>query len=141
MRFTRHLALLSVPFLLAATTAVCAQSPLPAPSSAESLFKERPFGPLPPPTASPSPKHFASEDEKPIPASWWIGGIAGVVVAAAGVLYGAARAWHSSNLFGRQYRFPEGGEAALRFGAMRSGGHMASIRFGEGRPVSKTKDT
>ena len=46
-----------------------------------------------------------------------------------GIFYAASRAWRSSNVFDRQYRFPEGGEAALRFGATRSGGHMATIKF------------
>ena len=77
--------------LLVLPSLVGAPSPFPAPSSAKSLFQDRPFGPLPPPTPTPSPKHIALEDEEPIPASWWIGGIAAAVLALAGILYGAAR--------------------------------------------------
>ena len=138
--FPKICACLAALVLTASTSALCAPSPFPAPSSAQSLFQDRPFGPLPPPTATPSPKHIALEDEEPIPVSWRIGGIAAAVLALAGILYGAARAARSSNLFDRQYRFPEHGAAALRFGAMKSGGHMATIRFGEGPPLSKAKD-
>jgi hypothetical protein len=130
-------------FLLIASPAVSAQSPFPAPSSANSLFQEKPYGPLPPPTPTPSPKTvLVEEEEKPIPAGWRIGGIVAAVLALAALLYGAARAWRSSNLFDRQYRFPAGSEAALRFGANRCGGHMATIKLdaSAAAPRSKAKD-
>ncbi len=118
-------------------------TPLPAPSSANSLFKDQSFGPLPPPTPTPTPRHVSLEEEKPIPRSWWIGGIAIVVLALIAILFAASRAWRSSNVFDRQYRFPEGGEAALRFGGTRCGGHMATIQFEpKARPSSsETKDS
>lgn len=117
-------------------------APFPEPTSAESLFEERPFGPLPPPTPTPSPRRVVLEDEEPIPKEWWIGGGIALAVALLGVIYGAMRASRSSNLFDRQYRFPEGGEPAYRLGGRRSGGHMAKIRFGEGKraPASEPED-
>ncbi|HMJ07075.1 MAG TPA: hypothetical protein VK474_12515 [Chthoniobacterales bacterium] len=128
--------------LLLSPAAVLAQSPLPAPSSAKGLFEEKPFGPLPPPTPTPSVRPISLEEEKPIPPAFYIGGAVVAALAVAALLYGAARAWRSSNLFDRQYRFPEGAEAQLRFGAMRCGGHMATIAFGPGAepPRSKAKD-
>ena len=129
-------------FLLLASPALGASSPFPAPSSANSLFREKTYGPLPPPTPTPSPKAvLAHEEEKPIPAGWRIGGIVAAVLALAGLLYGAARAWRSSNLFDRQYRFPEAGEPALRLGGNRCGGHMATIKLDApaGSPRSKAK--
>lgn len=117
-------------------------TPLPAPSSANSLFKAQSFGPLPPPTPTPTPRRISLEEEEPIPTSWWVGGIAVAVLALIGILFAASRAWRSSNVFDRQYRFPEGDEAALRFGGTRSGGHMATIQFGpKDRSLrSETKD-
>ncbi|MGI8435991.1 MAG: hypothetical protein ACR2NX_03685 [Chthoniobacterales bacterium] len=58
----------------------------------------------------------------------------------AALLSGAFRAWLASNLFDRQYRFPIRGEAAIRFGATRCGGHMATLNLERAR-VSKTEDT
>lgn len=99
---------------------------------------------MPPPTATPTPKHYLQPEEEgePIPRSWWIGGIAAVALAIVALLYLATRSWRSSNLFDRQYRFPTGGKAALRLGAVRSGGHMATLRFdGETLPPpSKPED-
>src|ERR1700704_4062810 len=37
------------------------------------------------------------------------------------------RTWISSNLFGRQYRFPPVEFVALRLGGKKSGGHMGTI--------------
>ena len=133
--------LLAPVLLLVSHSAVCAPTPLPAPSSAKSLFQERQFGPLPPPSPTPERRPTAPAEEEPIPNSWWIGGIAAAVLAFGAIVFGTVRASRSSNLFGRQYRFPAGGEAALRLGGTRSGGHMATIRFGEGLPPSKTEDT
>ena len=106
-----------------------AQSPLPEPSSAKPLFQEKPFGPHPEATATPPIKAIDPEDEKPIPRSWYLGGACAAAVAIAALLYGAARAWRSSNLFDRQYFFPVGAEASVRLGAVRCGGHMATINF------------
>lgn len=110
---------------------------LPPPTGATPEFKEKPFGPLPAPTQTPPPKPKDVEPSKPIPREWLIGGGIAWVLAIAGVLWGANKAWHSSNLFDRQYRFPEGGEAALRLGGKRSGGHMATVRFGEPAPMPR----
>jgi hypothetical protein len=115
--------------LFAASPMPAAPTPLPAPSSANSLFKRRPIGPLPPPTPTPSPKRRIVEDETPVPLGWRISGIAAAALFGLALLYGAARAWRSSNLFDRQYRFPDEGEAAERLGGRRCGGHMATIRF------------
>lgn len=127
---------------LASTCKAASPTPLPAPTSANSLFKDKAFGPLPPPTPTPTPRRISLEDEEPIPTSWWVGGLAAAVLALVGIFYAASRAWRSSNVFDRQYRFPEGREAALRFGATRSGGHMATIEFEpKQRPTaSETKD-
>jgi hypothetical protein len=102
---------------------------LPPPPAATPEFKERPYGPLPAPTKEPKAKPKDVE-RKPIPLGWLIGGAASAVLGIAGILYGASKAWHSSNLFDREYRFPSGGEAALRFGGKRCGGHMATVQFG-----------
>jgi hypothetical protein len=101
--------------------------PLPPPQPAEQLFQEKPFGPQPEATETPPPKKFDTVEEEPIPRAWIIGGVAAVVLALAGILYGSARAWHSSNLFDQQYRFPVNDKPALRFGGQRCGGHMARI--------------
>ncbi len=114
--------------------------PLPPPQPAEPLLQERPFGPLPEATETPPPKKFEDEDEKPIPRGWIIGGVAAAVLALAGILYGSARAWHSSNLFDQQYRFPVNDKPALRFGGQRCGGHMATIRSGDSR-VARSSGT
>jgi hypothetical protein len=102
---------------------------LPPPAQATPDFKDRPYGPLPAPTKEPKAKPKDVE-RKPIPVGWLIGGAASAVLGIAGILYGASKAWHSSNLFDREYRFPTGGDAALRFGGKRCGGHMATVQFG-----------
>jgi len=120
-----------------------APSPMPAPTSAGDLFREKPFGPIPPPAPTPEIKTRDFEESKPIPVGWYIGGgvVAGLMVAL--LLWGAARAWHSSNLFDRQYSFPTGVQAALRLGGDRCGGHMATISLGSAdlSPTLETKDT
>jgi len=125
--------------LFISSAGVLAQSPMPAPSSANELFKDRAFGPNPPPTPTPRARPINPDDEKPIPVGWYIGGAAAALLALAGILYGTARASHSSNLFDRQYQFPVGSEPALRFGGTRCGGHMATVDLG--RPRLKSKDT
>ena len=141
MKSHHRFAFFSTLLLAVSHSAVCAPTPLPAPSSAKSLFQDRQFGPRPPPTPTPERKPIELAEEEPIPNSWWIGGIAAAVLAVGAIVFGTVRASRSSNLFGRQYRFPAGGVAALRLGGTRSGGHMATIRFGEGLPPSKTEDT
>ena len=70
------------------------------------------------------------EEHKPLPREWIIGGVAASVLLGVAILYGSLRAWRSSNVFGRQYRFPVSREAALRLGALKSGGHLATVQFG-----------
>jgi hypothetical protein len=107
---------------------------LPPPAQATPDFKDRPYGPLPAPTKEPKAKPKDVE-RKPIPVGWLIGGAASAVLGIAGILYGASKAWHSSNLFDREYRFPTSRDAALRFGGKRCGGHMATVQFGE--PITR----
>jgi hypothetical protein len=104
---------------------------LPPPSTAKPEFKERPFGPLPAPTRPPAAKPKDVEESEPLPLGWKVGIGVAIALAVAGLLYGASRAWHSSNLFDYQHRFPVGNDAALRFGGKRSGGHMATLSFGD----------
>lgn len=80
------------------------------------------------------PSAFArvqSVQSKPIPLSWKIAIAGTALVVAASALLFSVRAWRSSNLFDREYRFPEGTNAALRLGAKKSGGCMATIDFNE----------
>ncbi len=109
----------------AAATPAFGQSGAPSPSPSAAIFEVRPFGPLPPPEPS-APSHIMEDlERKPIPLAWLIGG--GIVTAIVVLLliWGAARAARSSNLFDQQYRFPAAGAAALRFGGQKSGGHLA----------------
>jgi hypothetical protein len=68
----------------------------------------------------------------PISSGWKI--VVAIVIAltaaalATGLCF-AMRAWRSSNLFDRQYRFPAVPEVALRLGASKSGGCMATLVF------------
>jgi len=130
--------------LWASVLPVAAQPPKPSPSAP--LFQDRPFGPRPAPTLPRAVKPKESQPEKPIPIVWVISGGLAAVASAVALLYWAARAWRSSNLFDRQHRFPEAKEAALRLGGTRRGGHMARLRFGTsassrpGRQRLKTED-
>src|SRR3712207_5465273 len=74
----------------------------------EPAVKERPFGPIPPPTPTPQRRMKTREFEemKPLPKTWLWGGIGAGVLAIAAVVYGAVRNWRSSALFEREYRFP-----------------------------------
>ncbi len=118
-----------------------AQTATPTPP----IFVPRPFGAIPRPTPTPARKFPISEEqERPIPKSWIIGGAIAAAIVIGGILFGAARAWRSSNLFGRAYRFPVSSEpAAVRFGGEKCGGHMATVRF-DGRSdrtrTSESKD-
>ena len=127
----RNLFTLLLVAMLFGVTASPLVAQLPPPVAATPEFKEKPFGPLPEPTKEPRAKPKDTEPSKPIPIGWIIGGIASGVLGIAGLLYGASKAWHSSNLFDREYRFPVESEAALRFGGKRSGGHMATVQFGQ----------
>jgi hypothetical protein len=96
-------------------------------------FEDRPFGPVPEPTPTPSPK-FTPEPGPPLPREWKIGaGVLGALALAA-FIYGCFRAWRSSNLFDRTYRFPPSGPAAVRFGGKKSGGLLATVSFGRDDP-------
>ena len=75
---------------------------------------------------TPTPRQYRPPSE-PIPRGWIIAGAALAAFACSAVLYAATKAWRSANLFERKYRFPRGGDAALRFGGNRSGGLMAVI--------------
>ena len=70
--------------------------------------------------------------------SVWLAILAAVAFAGVAVLWVLAGVWHSANLFDHRYRFPEPKEpVALRFGATRCGGQMATINFGA---LLKAKD-
>ena len=87
----------------------------------------------PPPTATPigTPSAFVNPQPVrqmlPVPVKLAI--LAGAFVIGAGALIFASRAWRSGNLFDRQYRFPPVANVALRLGANKSGGCMATIAF------------
>ena len=126
-RALRHYCALGL-LLCASVMPLLAQGDLPTPSPAEPLFQERPFGPLPPPTEPPARSHVLEDlERKPISRAWLIGGVLAAAVAFLLVLWAAMRAWRSSNLFDQQYRFPRIGEAAVRLGGKKSGGHSAQI--------------
>ena len=72
---------------------------------------------------------------KPIPLRWKIAIVAAVLVVSGALLALAARAWHSWNLFDRQYRFSPATAPDRRLGANRSGGCMATLQFGRGSPA------
>ena len=66
-----------------------------------------------------------------MPLSWKIAIVATAFAVAAITLLFSMRAWRSSNLFDREYRFPEVTSVALRLGGNKSGGCMATIDFNE----------
>ena len=129
--------------LLFATAAEAAPA-LPPPSPSPPEFVQRPFGPTPPPTP-PRPSVVRIGTPTPLPRKWIIGaGVFGALTGGALLFFGI-RAWQTSRLFGRQYRFPVRENVALRLGGERSGGCQATTRFGNrdsrlGAP-SKPKDT
>ncbi|HEV3410733.1 MAG TPA: hypothetical protein VG095_10595 [Chthoniobacterales bacterium] len=98
----------------------------------EPVVRERPYGPIPPPTAPPQRKKKSEfeEQKRPIPKGWVWTGIGAGVLALGALVYGALRNWRSSGLFEREYRFPLGDRSKARFGAERNGGHMAVVKFG-----------
>jgi hypothetical protein len=89
--------------------------------------------PTPSATASPTlpPSAFARPQNMPapIPLRWKIGILASAFIIGLAGLALAARNWRSWNLFDRQYRFPPVPTVALRLGANKSGGCMATIQF------------
>lgn len=68
-------------------------------------------------------------ETKPIPLAWKIAIVSIATVGSGFVLAFSIRAWRSSNLFDRQYRFPAPADAAFRLGGNKSGGCMATIEF------------
>ena len=66
---------------------------------------------------------------KPIPLRWKIAIVLTGLAVGSGSLWCAIRVWRKWNLFDREYHFPRPTTAALRLGAVRSGGHMATITF------------
>ncbi|MEP7015573.1 MAG: hypothetical protein ABI925_09045 [Verrucomicrobiota bacterium] len=72
---------------------------------------------------------LAQPSRKPIPLRWKVAIVLTALVIAAAALWFSIRVWQSSNLFDRQYRFAAVPTAAIRLGANRSGGHMATITF------------
>lgn len=136
-------ALCGAALLSCAVVLPSAVAELPPPSPSPPVFEDRPFGPRPAATP-PRPSVVRSEGREPIPRSWIAAGAAFAAVAGAALLFFAFRAWRMARLFGRQYRFPVRQKVALRLGAERSGGLMATATFGENAPranaVSKAKD-
>ena len=68
---------------------------------------------------------------QPIPLRWKIAIVLAAVAIGSISLWGSMRVWRASNLFDRQYHFPQLETAALRLGANRSGGRMATISFSD----------
>ena len=66
---------------------------------------------------------------KPMSRVLKIGIAAAVLVFSLVVLLFALRAWRASNLFDREYYFRRPNSVALRLGAKKSGGCMATISF------------
>jgi hypothetical protein len=74
-------------------------------------------------------EQFAGPSKKPTSLAVKVGIALALAAAAAGVLWISMRVWRAANLFDRQYQFPPAQTAALRLGANRSGGHLATIKF------------
>ena len=83
---------------------------------------------------------LAHRPGKPIPLPWKIAIVFGAIAVASLTLWISMRVWRSANLFDREYHFPPAAIAALRLGAMRSGGHMATTNFGDRDGPSSGKD-
>jgi hypothetical protein len=91
-----------------------------------SIFDERRYVPQQPP---PPPQERMPTPAKPIPRAVLVAGGVVLLLVSGILLLKSARAWRSSNLFDRQYRFPSPGPAALRFGGNRCGGQLATLKF------------
>ena len=102
---------LSIVIFVAAPDAIC-QTQNPSPDSSSALAQGQRAHP------------------KPIPVGWKIAIVAIVAMGGGFAVAFSLRAWRSSNLFDRQYRFPAVDTAAIRLGANKSGGCMATIEFG-----------
>ena len=125
--------------LFCALGVTAAPAQLPPPSTSPPDFRDRPFGPKPPPTP-PRPSVVRSDAPKPIPRSWILGGAVFGALVAGGLLFFALRAWRMARIFGRQYHFPVPEKVAVRLGGERSGGLLATTRFGTAAADSKPKD-
>jgi len=94
-----------------------------------SIFDQRRF--VPPPNAPAPEAARPPAPARAIPRVVLIAGAAVLLIVSSFLLFKSARAWRSSNLFDRQYRFPAAGPPALRFGGNRCGGQMAAIKFSD----------
>ena len=90
-----------------------------------SIFDQRRYVPQ----ETPRPEVDRTPPRKPIPKAVLIAGAAVLLLVSGILLVKSVRAWRSSNLFDRQYRFPAPGPAALRFGGNRCGGQLATLTF------------
>lgn len=108
MNARRTLLLMSILSLSIFASSAFAQSDAPSVSATVPAF------------ARPAPR-------KPIPLALKIAIVMSAAVASLALLAFAARRWRSWNLFDRQYRFPRAQNVALRLGATRSGGCMATL--------------
>ena len=71
--------------------------------------------------------------------TWKIAVVTSAAVLAAVALTFSVSVWRASNLFDREYRFPPVASAAIRLGADRCGGCMATIKFQDrGDPIRQT---
>lgn len=101
-----------------------------AQSSAELMGQRR----LPPQPPARPEYHPTEPPSEPIPEGWIIAGACLAAAAVVALLYRSVRVWRSSDIFDREYHFPRGESPAIRLGAKRNGGQMATIHFGEPPP-------
>jgi hypothetical protein len=83
-------------------------------------------------TPTPTPDDLTREQpapKKPPPRGLKIAIVAALLAIALVVLAFSVRAWRVGNLFDREYRFPVATTIAVRLGARRCGGCMATIKF------------
>jgi hypothetical protein len=124
LRFRAALFGLSLSILCGAFAPLATSQPAPNP------FNDQRFlaSPTPTPTASAVFQEQPAA-KKPIPRSLKIAIVVALILIALVVLAFAVRAWHAGNLFDREYHFPAVTSVALRLGAKRSGGCMATLTF------------
>lgn len=101
-----------------------------AQSSAELMGKRH----LPPQPPEKPEYHPTEPPSEPIPEGWIIAGAGLAAAAVVALLYRSVRVWRSSDIFDREYRISPVESPALRLGAKRNGGQMATIHFGEPPP-------
>ncbi|MEP6685855.1 MAG: hypothetical protein ABJB22_03685 [Verrucomicrobiota bacterium] len=101
-------------------------APLASAQPDPSIFDQGRY--IPQGTPPPEVKRTPAPAE-PIPRAVLISGGAVLLLVSSILLFKSARAWRSSNLFDRQYRFPPPGPAAFRFGGNRCGGQLATLNF------------